>query len=121
MQLKHSALPKSCSLLHHMANHKGRFWDRWPMVITLTQSRVKPRKTTRRLFWFSPIRALRVRRTCEEGNERRYRLDKAKRSLTEVSRAGCLCPCTTLQHMSYSQCMHGLIMDQCVFAIRNII
>lgn len=70
------------SLLRHMANHYECLWDRWPMVMTLTQSRVKPRKTTRRLVWFSPIRALRVRRTCEEEaveNERRY---EVKRTLT---------------------------------------
>lgn len=42
------------------------FSDRWPMVMTLTQNRVKPRKTTTRSVWSSPIRALRVRRTCEE-------------------------------------------------------
>lgn len=44
------------ALLRHMANHKERFWDRWPMVMTFAQRRVKPRKTTRRLVCFLPIR-----------------------------------------------------------------
>lgn len=67
---------RNLSLSCHMANHRGCFWDRWPMAMTLSASRVKPRKTTRRLLWLSSIRALRGRRPCRDKkkNETRYRL-----------------------------------------------
>lgn len=46
------------------------------MAITLSQSRVKPGKTTRRLLRWPSIRALRGRRPCKDKDETRYRLHK---------------------------------------------
>ena len=111
------------ALLCHMAYHNKRFWDRWPMVMTFTHSRVELKKTTGRLVWFSPIRALSEGVTWRGGcgkPEESWSRDQITRQtfLIEWFHSTCFLQNSSslyrnLQYISYSKSMHYIVMDKC--------